>query len=287
MTAAPSASATPPTPRPAATTLVFRAGDPFQLFMVKRAATLNFMAGTHVFPGGRVDAADAEVVEAGLLALPEADALAARMGLPRAAALAHVVAACRELLEEAGVLLARGANAELAAQARALLGTTRNFRSVLAQLGVTLDGAALSYMAHWVTPVAEPRRFSARFFAVRMPEGQHASADEQEAVSGEWLTPAHALKAHQARALVLPPPTLTLLDTLSRVKDVDAFWNNPPAVRVVEPVLVTDGDVPVLAFPGDRLHPDATGVPDAGTRVEIRDGLFVLGHAPRSHGGPP
>src|SRR5687768_4449176 len=73
--------------RPAATVVVVRAasgGDGFEVLMVRRNDNVAFMAGAYVFPGGRVDDADAS--QAG-----GDEALAFRL------------AAVRELEEEAGV----------------------------------------------------------------------------------------------------------------------------------------------------------------------------------------
>jgi len=44
--------------RPASTVVVLRAGDPFEILMVRRNDKVAFMAGSYVFPGGRVDPAD-------------------------------------------------------------------------------------------------------------------------------------------------------------------------------------------------------------------------------------
>ena len=44
--------------RPAATVIVLRAGDPFEILMVRRNDKVAFMAGSFVFPGGRVDDGD-------------------------------------------------------------------------------------------------------------------------------------------------------------------------------------------------------------------------------------
>ncbi|HMB79260.1 MAG TPA: hypothetical protein VKI43_04310, partial [Vicinamibacterales bacterium] len=93
-------------PRPAATVVVLRDGPAGpEVFMVRRHADTAFMGGAHVFPGGRVDAADGNADGAWCDGIEHA----ARQlnGLPAAEALAYHVAAARELFEEAGVLLAR------------------------------------------------------------------------------------------------------------------------------------------------------------------------------------
>lgn len=70
--------------RPAATVVVLRdVGDRLEVLMLKRAAKLAFFGGAWVFPGGRVDAEDGDLVNA----------------LPTAAR----AAAVRELYEEAGL----------------------------------------------------------------------------------------------------------------------------------------------------------------------------------------
>src|SRR4051794_25721042 len=90
--------------RPASTVVVLRdmPGGP-EVFLVRRNLTIAFMAGAHVFPGGRVDAADADC-DAAWCELPEAET-----SPPGAPPPAFRVAALRELFEEAGLLLARNA----------------------------------------------------------------------------------------------------------------------------------------------------------------------------------
>ena len=64
--------------RPAATTLVLRDGAQGpEVLMVKRSPHASFMPGAYVFPGGAVDAADAETSCA-----EDAEALAERVGTP-------------------------------------------------------------------------------------------------------------------------------------------------------------------------------------------------------------
>jgi 8-oxo-dGTP pyrophosphatase MutT (NUDIX family) len=80
--------------RDAATVLLLRDGAAgLEVFMVKRNTMVDFMAGAHVFPGGKVDAEDA--------------ALAPRLrgGIAAGVSAAHYAAAIRETREEAGVLL--------------------------------------------------------------------------------------------------------------------------------------------------------------------------------------
>src|SRR4051812_49392473 len=87
--------------RPAATVIVMRdtpAGP--EVFMVRRHHAVAFMAGAHVFSGGRVDEADRD-------AAAEWCAQGRRPGAALPPPPASFVAAAGELFEEAGVLLAR------------------------------------------------------------------------------------------------------------------------------------------------------------------------------------
>src|SRR5258705_4439551 len=92
--------------RPASTVVLLRPAHPFDVFLVRRSDSIAFMGGAHVFPGGRVDAADQ--IDDIAAASDGMTAAAARMAdEPPEMAVAHHVAALRELFEEAGVLLAR------------------------------------------------------------------------------------------------------------------------------------------------------------------------------------
>lgn len=83
-------------PRPAATIILCRPVDgAFEVLLVKRHGKSGFMAGAHVFPGGRVDEKDLEGdVDARSILDGVTDARAAR---------GFVNAAIRETLEEAGI----------------------------------------------------------------------------------------------------------------------------------------------------------------------------------------
>jgi 8-oxo-dGTP pyrophosphatase MutT (NUDIX family) len=76
----------PAEPTPAATIVLARVlpDDAFEIFLVKRHGRSGFMAGAHVFPGGKLDPQDGAF---------DVDAA--------------VVCAIRETFEECGVLLAR------------------------------------------------------------------------------------------------------------------------------------------------------------------------------------
>lgn len=183
-------------PRDAATVILLRpAGLGFEVFLLRRRKTASFMGGAFVFPGGVADADDDDL---------------------------HVTAA-RELFEEAGVLLASTpVAAEQAAALRHRLLEGAKLGPLLAEAGLRLDPAALAYFAHWITPSAELKRFSARFFVARLPDGQAPSFDDQETVDEIWLAPADALA--RARELSLPPPQVHSLAALAALASIDEVF---------------------------------------------------------------
>jgi 8-oxo-dGTP pyrophosphatase MutT (NUDIX family) len=84
-------------------------------------------------------------------------------------------------------------------------------RELAEECGVVVAPEDLHYLAHWVTPSIEKRRFSAHFYAARLPAGQTPAFDNRETVDEIWLTPEAGLA--RAAELRLPPPQIrTLMD---------------------------------------------------------------------------
>jgi len=141
--------------RNAATIIMLRdAGTRPRVLMGQRGKGAAFMPSKFVFPGGAVDAVDAEIP---LAQNPPADCatrLAKGSALPAAALLA---AATRELWEETGLLL--GTRDARAGQ----IAAPKGWRGYLAT-GHLPDGAALQFVFRAITPPGRPRRFDARFF---------------------------------------------------------------------------------------------------------------------------
>lgn len=251
------------TPRPAATVVVLRPAEthPFDVLLVRRNESVVFMAGAHVFPGGRVDAADQPPSGSGAeLDRPSRFADLAPIDEAR-----HRVAALRELVEEAGVLLARR-DGQLVDQAtavviRAALAPTEPFLSTLSRHGLVVALDRVVPFAHWVTPEVEGRRFDARFFLARMPAGQDATHDQGEMTDLVWLAPDAAVKQARRGAIQLPPPTWCTLARLARFGSIDDAWRwaETTSIMTICPRAV-DGSVPALfALPGHPTYPPLEG----------------------------
>ncbi|MEY5099761.1 MAG: Hydroxyacylglutathione hydrolase [Pseudomonadota bacterium] len=202
----------PVTPRPAATMLLLRDGAPgLEVLMTRRSATASFAPGAYVFPGGGVDAADAQ-----------SHALAARRPGQDERQLTQAIAAIRESFEELGLLLARHADGRWATPDDiAALDRQAPFAAQCAARGLTLAADRVYWLAHWITDRNFPKRFDVPFLVARMPEGQQPVADEAEQFEPVWLRPADALARHAAGGLHLIFPTVRTLEWLQRHESVD------------------------------------------------------------------
>jgi 8-oxo-dGTP pyrophosphatase MutT (NUDIX family) len=216
------------TPRPAATIVLMRSGRAgLEVLLLERIRSSGFVPGAWVFPGGRVDGHDAGADLVARLDGITSEQAARRLALDERTdppALAYYIAAIREAFEETGILVARdshGAAARAAADdpvterlRLTLLKDEDAFPGVLDGLGLRMDAASLEYVAHWITPEVEPRRYDTRFFAAAVPDGAEAVLNEREVTRALWLTPEAALERNLAAELPMVFPTIRTLRSL-------------------------------------------------------------------------
>lgn len=259
----------PAEPIPAATVVVLRdaLGGP-EVLMVRRHERAADFAGASVFPGGLVDPSDADPD----LAPPAsgfslARALAA-LGEPLAETEARslYVAACRELFEEAGLLLAQRVDEDalrrLCERRAALQAGTERLAAALAREGCVLALARLTPFARWITPEFQKRRWDTRFFVAEAPEGQQAESDGTETSEAVWLHPAAALGAYRAGDHLLAPPTFRVLEELcdfSTVAAACAVLGSAGPPRPILPVPLREAPTLTMVYPGDRDYPGGCG----------------------------
>lgn len=203
----------PAVPRPAATVLLLRdAPGGLEVLMTRRSATASFAPGAYVFPGGGIDAADAQAHD-----------IAARRPGQDDLRLTQAIAAIRESFEELGVLLARQRDGSpVAAADIAALDRDAPFAAQCRDRGLVLAADRVFVLAHWITDRDLPRRFDVPFLVARMPEGQSPVADEAEQFEPVWVRPADALARHKAGQFFIIFPTIRTLERLEKFATVDA-----------------------------------------------------------------
>lgn len=257
-------------PRPAATVITLRDGtNGYEILMLRRNLNSDFVGGAYVFPGGRVDEADAgPAAQRRTFGLTDADA-SRRLSL-ESGGLAYYVACLRELFEEAGLLIACDEDGEpvqprdesigrFAQSRREVNAGTLDFVSMMERERLLLDLRGLEYIAHWVTPVGPPRRFDTRFFVALAPSNQVATHDAGETVADQWIRPVDALDAHARGELEIIFPTIRNLEAIahfgSSLEVLEYARSLIDIVRVEPRVVMRDGQVQILR-PGDDGYDD-------------------------------
>ena len=202
----------PATPRPAATVLLLRDSDAgIEVLMTRRSMTASFAPGAYVFPGGGVDLLDAAT-----------HVHASRRATQIDLHLTQAIAAIRESFEELGVLIAKRSDGTCATQEDiTAIDRKQPFAAQCAARGLTLCGADVFVLAHWITDRDLPRRFDVPFLVARMPEGQTPVADETEQFEPVWVRPVDALTRHAAGTFFIIFPTIRTLERLKDFASVD------------------------------------------------------------------
>jgi recombination protein RecT len=212
----------PVMPRPAATVLLVREEDPWELLLVHRPGGADFAPGAYVFPGGAVHDED------------------------RAWSDEIAGAAVRETFEESGILLARSrgrfARDDECDGLRAAITAGASFAPAMQAAGLEPALDELVMFARWVTPAQLRRRFDTRFFVARLPAGQTIHPQEGEVTDWRWVSPRRALESAE---ITLVYATRAILESVAGEEDSGALFARARSMRdfpVIEPRIVRAGD---------------------------------------------
>ena len=152
---------------PAATVLLLRdTPEGLEVLMTRRSASASFAPGAYVFPGGRIEEADAV-----------AQAVATRRPTQGDLQLTQSVAAVRECFEELGVLLARHPDGRpvdpdaVAAMDRSTTSAVALAEQCAAR-GLLLATDQVYTLAHWITDRDLPKRFDVPFLSRAWPRAR-------------------------------------------------------------------------------------------------------------------
>ena len=121
---------------------------------------------------------------------------------------------------------------ELLGAQRDLTKGETTFRAILEGFDVTLEGRALEYIAHWITPLVEPRRYDTRFFAAAVAEDAEARPDGAEITEAVWLTPEVALRRNEEGTLPMVFPTIRTLQDLDGFTSLDSLFQSFAGRRI-------------------------------------------------------
>lgn len=184
-------------PKASASVVLWRRhDDDLEVFWVKRAHTMPFMAGFHAFPGGGISRQDRMQ-----------DVEGVPVGVDEGPADGALPAAVTDGIGDLGPVLPEGL-------VRCL------FRELREETGLNLEPeehvGRLVYAGRWLTPPLGPVRFDNRFFLMewQLHEAQQPRAASEEAETGEWVRPAEALARWYRGAVVTAPPILHILRVL-------------------------------------------------------------------------
>lgn len=240
--------------QPAATVLIVDDRPDLQVVMMRRSPSSSFVADHTVFPGGRVEDADADPAW-GLLATDSScDPLGELPGTV-GSGLGHRVAAVREALEEVGLLIGSDAIGLVNRRIEIHRGQV-GFLDAVTEANCRLDLSAVLPVGRWITPPGSDRRFDTYFFVTRPATDLEPVADGREAVEVGWVRPADALRRWKAGDLTMISPTVSMLQLLAEftsAEDVMAAavdGSDPVQARVLLNPPYGPGASPVW-WPGD------------------------------------
>ena len=254
--AGPDGPGDPAVPRLASTVLLLREAEApqpgrpgVQVFMQSRVAAMAFAPGVTVFPGGGVDPRDADP---GLpMSGPHLSWWSERLECAPETARGLLAAACREIYEECGVLLAGragggaaaahsrsegveelfGGEAQAVAAREQLTSGAVSLTEVLRATGLELRSELLTPYARWITPEYHSRRYDTFMFLARMPHGQHADGRSTETERADWVRPSDVLRDLHEERLTMLPPTIVALE---RLEPPNAPAADAPAITAEE-----------------------------------------------------
>ncbi len=253
-----------------------------QVLLLRRHQASNVLGGAHVFPGGKLDAADHSPLMLARLS-QDAATLQQRLAepeLPAERAAALFVAAIREAFEECRVLLGQSDSETPDLQAlQNALAEGQSWSEAFQHLSLQLRTDALMPWTRWITPrqaFVTNKRFDTRFFITRVPDGQTAAHDNHETTETLWITPRQALIRYWDRQIELAPPQIMSLVQLARHPHTDSALAEARSRRppVIEPEPFDQDGIRAICYQGDRRHSVAQSALPGHSRLMFKNKRF-------------
>lgn len=230
-----------------------------ELYFLRRHHEMAFAAGMAVFPGGGIDQGDFGPIVEWIGTTPAE--WSSVFGTSPEHAQALIFAAVRETFEECGVLLAGSAESVVGdvsgthweEDRRRLEAHETTFREVLTSHGLLLRADLLTPWAHWVTPEFEPRRYNTWFLVARLPDGQQTRDVSTESKSVAWMSVDDAVRAADARSLLMLPPQYAVCLELFAHRRVSEVFAAPRTISTILPVVAVDDEGSYLVLPEELV----------------------------------
>ena len=242
--------------RDATSVILLRDGDSgLQTWVIERVTKMAFAAGMTVFPGGKVESADASLPWASV----GPERLVAQLGCDASLVRALIGAGIRETFEETGVLLTvPPVTGDLRERRTELERTGVGFGDFLAANAAVLDAQRLVPWARWITPAGAPRRFDTWFFVAGLSEEFEPFDVSSESARAYWAPVQTLLDEHGDGKRPMLPPTIAHLTELAQLGTVDFVLASGPT-RSMEPV-----------------QPRVVTLADGSQQLQLPDGTTLL-----------
>src|SRR5580692_5998756 len=213
-------------PRDSATLiLIDRAESTPKVLLGRRHESHRFMPGKFVFPGGRIEPTDRQMVSCAALHDQHIARLMTKVKRPSAAkATSFALAAIRETYEETGLMLGTPGKEPIV--------TPPGAWEAFAKAGIVPDLSQVHFIARAITPPNRNRRFDSRFFAAEVTAIAHRAdgfvGPDKELVELVWLP------ITEARRLDMPGITAIALEELQDRMASDMSYDHPaPLYRML------------------------------------------------------
>lgn len=204
----------------AATMILIRNGESntgVEVYMTRRPATMLFLPGYYVFPGGVMQREDQD---------ERIFAFCVKQDLE--VDLSYAITAIRECYEEVGYLLADAAEDSIPEPV--------DFHDWIRSQKIRLRTDKMRYYGHRITPRSvSKRRFDTRYFLTIVSRDQQLVPCEKEVAAAEWIDPRIALEQAKRGTFKMVPPTLDALTDLARFESAEDAFRNGNGVGTPRP----------------------------------------------------
>lgn len=244
---------------PAASVLLSRGSGSREIYAILRSPGLKFFGGFWAFPGGKLNRVEAEFP----------DPIAMRR-----------LAACRELFEETGILVARRPNGtfptldETFTRARAeILAERLPFDDFLRDQDLTISDRDFARIGEITTPAFAPIRFATTFFVAHLPPNQVPDVWPGELEQGEWIDVGEMHARWRRGERLLTPPSAMSLEHLGD----EPVESAPTRLGPLFDRLAAGAEHPIYLAPCVRMLPCRTAALPPSTHTNA----YLVGNGPR------